>query len=128
MGPLRPLPQSFLKELEQQEEVLVTSRDGRRKGTVPVWFAVDSAGFLYLFSQAFSLKARRWRNDPWVRICNPANGHCLDAMVEFVGSDQSMPIADLVGSRWADWGVLHPEGLRQMLASGTHVLLKVGLD
>jgi hypothetical protein len=124
---LRPLPQSFLKGLERQEEVLVTSREGSHTGTVPVWFAVDSKGFLYLFGHAFSLKARRWRRDPWIRLCNPANADCVEGLVEFLSPDQSNSVADLVATRWPDWGVLHPEGLRQMLASGTHVLLKAGL-
>lgn len=128
MSRLLPLPHSFLKGLEGQEEVLVTSRDRSKAGTVPVWFVVDPQGFLYLFSQGFSIKARRWQRDPWVRLCNRRSRDCIEGRVEFLEPEQSGQVADLVASRWADWGVLHPEGLRQMLAGGTHVLVRVGIE
>src|SRR5438309_5396311 len=65
---LSPLPKAFLAQLAKADTVLVTSRAGSQQGTVRTWFVVTPAGDVYLFTSAFSVKAVRWRSDPWVRL------------------------------------------------------------
>src|SRR2546423_286257 len=68
-----PLPAEFLETLAAHDEVLVTSREGSTRGTVPTWFVIVPPGVVYLFGFSFSTKARRWRLDPWVRLTVPGN-------------------------------------------------------
>src|SRR3984893_5275834 len=79
-----PLPDEFLKALTDHEEVLVTSRDGATRGTVPVWFVVAPPGVVYLFGFGFSEKARRWLTDPWVRLTVPGESTSVEGVVRFV--------------------------------------------
>jgi hypothetical protein len=124
---MRPLPPEFLAALGDEEEVLVTSRDPvtGRQGTVPVWFAVGPPGVVYLFSLAFSRKVERWRRDPWVRLTAPASGISVEGVVDFVGLDGLDAVAALVVERWDMAGATTPEGLRRLVAEGSHVLLRV---
>ena len=62
------LPVEFRKALEGTDELLVTSREDGREGTVHVWFVVTVAGDVYLFNYAFARRVGRWRKDPWVRL------------------------------------------------------------
>ncbi len=123
---MTPLPAAFLRALEGHTELLVTSRDGSQEGRVRVWFVVAAPGVIYLFSAAFSLKARRWRVDPWIRLTIPGTGTSVEGVVHFVRPDE---IDDVVASRvirrWGDWGATHIEGLRRMIADGMNVLLRV---
>lgn len=119
------LPARFLERLDGQDELIVSSRDGPLVGSVRMWFTVAPDGVVWLFSSAFSVKARRWRSDPWIRLEVPGSALAAEATVRFVSPDDVDPVAALVIARWADWGVTHVEGLRRMLRAGTHVLLRV---
>ena len=72
MQQFAPLPDEFLQALSSHDEVLVSSREDGRRGTVPTWFVIAPPGVVYLFTFAFSEKVRRWRADPWVRLTVPA--------------------------------------------------------
>lgn len=125
--PLTGLPEPFLKLLEGRDELLVTSREGGRVGTVPVWFVLGAPGVVYLFADAYSRRARRWRLDPWVRLTVPGTATSLEGAVEFVLPAELDPIlSDLVVDRWGMWGAATPEGLRRMIRDGSHVLVRVG--
>ena len=50
---MQPLPDEFLQALAGHEEVLVTSREGTTRGTVPVWFLILPPGVVYLFGFGF---------------------------------------------------------------------------
>jgi Pyridoxamine 5'-phosphate oxidase len=124
--PLTGLPEPFLKSLEGREELLVTSREGGRPGTVPVWFVVGPPGVVYLFADAYSRRARRWRTDPWVRLTVPGTAISLEGTVEFVSPSELDPIlSELIVDRWGMWGAATPEGLRRMIRDGSHVLVRV---
>jgi hypothetical protein len=120
-----PLPDDFLKALADHEEVLVTSRDGATRGTVPVWFVVQPPGVVYLFGFGFSEKARRWRSDPWVRLRVPGQASSAEGVAHFVGPDEVDAIAPLVVERWAMQGAPTLEGLRRTLRDRVHVLVRV---
>jgi hypothetical protein len=124
---MRPLPAAFLDALGDEDEVLVTSRDlvAGRQGTVPVWFAVGPPGVVYLFTLAFSRKAERWRRDPWVRLTAPSSGASAEGVVRPVGLDELDAVAALAVERWDMAGATTPEGLRRLVAEGSHVLLRV---
>src|SRR3984893_10767257 len=98
---MTPLPSEFLNALAGHEEVLVTSREGSARGTVPVWFVIAPPGVVYLFSFGFSEKARRWRADPWIRLSLPNRRATTEGVVHFVGPDEVDPIAPLIVERWA---------------------------
>ena len=119
------LPPRFLERLAGQDELVVSSREGARVGSVRTWVAVAPDGAVLLFAEAFSVKARRWRSDPWVRLRIPGGGPVAEGAVRFYGPEEVDPVAPLVIARWADWGVTHVEGLRRMLRAGTHVLVRV---
>jgi hypothetical protein len=121
---LIPLPPEFLSALAEQEEVLVTSRDGAEHGTVPVWFLITPPGVVFLFTYGFSIKARRWRRDPWVRLSIP--GRSVEGMAHFVAAEEIEPeIEPLIVERWAMQGATTVEGLRRTLRDGVHVLIRV---
>lgn len=126
---LRPLPTEFLRALAGHEEVLVTSRDGATRGTVPVWFVIASSGVVYLFSFGFSEKARRWRTDPWIRLSLPGGRAAVEGVVHFVDPlvDQAEvdAIAPRIVERWAMQGAPTVDGMRRTLRDGMHVLLRV---
>jgi hypothetical protein len=122
---MTPLPDEFLRVLADHEEVLVTSREGTTRGTVPVWFVIAPAGVVYLFGFGFSEKARRWRSDPWVRLRVPGEQVSTEGVAYFVGPEEVDPIAPLVVDRWAMQGAPTLEGLRRTLRDRVHVLVRV---
>ena len=122
---MAPLPASFLEQLQGREELIVSSREGPIEGSVPMWFAVAPDGKVLLFTSAFSVKARRWRSDPWVRLSLPGTATAVEGAVHAVSAEDVGTLAPLVIERWADWGVTHVEGLRRMLRAGTHTLFRV---
>lgn len=112
--------------LETAEEILVTSRAGTREVTVRMTLALSPSGGLHLMTSAFSRKAQRWERDPWVRLRLPGGEVAVEGIVRRVGA------ADLHGaaqaailSRFGISGAATPEGLRELLASGTHLLFRV---
>jgi hypothetical protein len=122
-----PLPDSFLKAAETAEELLVSSREGDRVGTVRGWFIARPPGFIYLFADAHSRRARRWVLDRWVRLTVPGTAASVEAAVTFVlPAEIDSELAELVVDRWGMWGAATPEGLRRMLRDGSHVLVRVG--
>jgi hypothetical protein len=120
-----PLPDEFLRALADHEEVLVTSRDGTTRGTVPVWFVIVPPGVVYLFGFGFSEKARRWRSDPWVRLSVPGQDSSVEGVAYFVGPDELDAIAPLIVERWAMQGAPTVDGLRRTLRDRVHVLVRV---
>jgi hypothetical protein len=122
---MTPLPQAFLQALAGHDEVLVTSRAGSTRGTVPVWFVIAPPGVVYLFSFAFSEKARRWRSDPWIRLSLPDGQAAVEGRVHFVGPDEVGELAPLIVERWAMQGAPTVDGLRRTLRDKMHVLLRV---
>ena len=121
-----PLPAEFLEALAPHEEVLVTSREGSTRGTVPTWFVIAPPGVVYLFGFAFSTKARRWRLDPWVRLTVPGNpGKSTEGVVHFVEPNEIDEVAPLIVERWAMQGAPTVEGLRRTLRDRVHVLVRV---
>ncbi len=120
-----PLPRDFLQALDGREEVLVTSRDATSRGTVPVWFLVARSGALYLFTHAFSLKARRWRSDPWIRLTVPGSKRSVEGVVRFVEGPDVDPIAPLIVEKWGMLGATTVEGLQRGIRDGTYALLRV---
>ena len=122
---MTPLPTDFLTALAAHEEVLVTSREGSTRGTVPVWFVIAPPGVVYLFSFGFSEKARRWQSDPWVRLTVPGEQTSVEGVARFVGPDEVDPIAPLIVARWAMQGAPTVDGLRRSLRDRMHVLVRV---
>jgi len=122
---MTPLPTEFLAALAGHEEVLVTSREGSSRGTVPVWFVIAPPGVVYLFSFGFSEKARRWQSDPWVRLTVPGEQTSVEGVARFVGPDEVEPIAPLIVERWAMQGAPTVDGLRRTLRDRMHVLVRV---
>ena len=133
-----PLPADFLEALAKHDEVLVTSREGTTRGTVPTWFVIAPPGVVYLFSFAFSEKARRWRADPWVRLSVPgeparsvetgASGLFLVIAIPLAvvePADVDDVTAMLIVDRWAMQGAPTVEGLRRTLRDRVHVLVRV---
>jgi hypothetical protein len=125
---VRPLPAGFLHALDGQQELLVTSREGDVHGTVPVWFIVRPPGVVYLFTQGFSVKARRWRSDPWVRLSLvDRSAHAsVEGEAHFVSPDElDDDLANDVVEHWAMQGAPTAQGLRRTLRDGVHALVRV---
>jgi hypothetical protein len=123
---VRALPAQFLEALAPHEEVLVTSREGLARGTVPTWFVIAPPGVVYLFGFGFSTKARRWRIDPWVRLTVPGDpSKTVEGVAHFVEPDEIDEIAPLIVERWAMQGAPTVEGLRRTLRDRVHVLVRV---
>jgi hypothetical protein len=120
------LPAAFRLALHGTDEVLVSSREDGREGTVRTWFIVTPAGELYLFNYAFARRVARWRKDPWVRLAVPGGGESVEGRVRFV---ETVPLTgaleDLIVERWGMWGATTAEGLRRMLRDRSHVLVRV---
>ncbi|HVS43973.1 MAG TPA: hypothetical protein VMU20_17125 [Candidatus Dormibacteraeota bacterium] len=123
--PVTPLPAEFLAALEGEEELLVSSRDPRRTGTVRAWFAVAPPGRVLLLTEAHSVKAQRWRRDPWVGLRVPGGDLRAEGTARFVTGDEVDELAPLVVDRWDMAGAPTVEGLHRILDSGTHVLVAV---
>jgi hypothetical protein len=124
---LQGLPSEFLRALAGHDEVLVSSRDGSTRGTVPTWFIVADPGVVYLFSFAFSEKVRRWRSDPWVRLRVPGKaGAYTEGVAHFVAADDlDEQTAELIVERWSMQGAPTVQGLRRTLRDGVHALIRV---
>jgi hypothetical protein len=122
-----PLPAAFLAALSDRDELLVSSRAGARTGTVRMGFAVAPPGVVYLLTSAFSRKALRWEQDPWVRLEVPGTELSVEAAVHRVAPDELDMVAQgAILERFGDAGAATPEALRQLLEAGTHTLLRVG--
>ncbi|HEY2703287.1 MAG TPA: hypothetical protein VGL20_06325 [Candidatus Dormibacteraeota bacterium] len=120
-----PLPAAFLAALQGEEELLVTSRGPRRRGSVRAWFAVAPPGMVLLLTDAHSVKAERWRRDPWVRLSVPGGGPGVEGTARFVTGAEVDLLAPLVVERWDMAGAPTVEGLHRILDAGTHVLVAV---
>ena len=122
----RPLPPSFREELAGREEVLVTSREAGREVTVPMTFALGATGHVYLMTSAFSRKARRWARDPWVRLTVARGAAGVEgAAVSITADDLAADDVEHVLERFRSAGAATPEALRELVASGTHLLVRV---
>lgn len=104
---------------------MVTSREEARHGTVPVWFVIAPPGVLYLFGMAYSLKAQRWRKDPWIRLSVPGTRVAAEGRVWFVEGLAIDAVAPLIVDRWLLEGATTAEGLRRAIRDGSHVLVRV---
>jgi hypothetical protein len=125
--PPTSLPAPFLEALPGREELLVSSREGDRVGTVRAWFVLSPAGVVYLFTDANSVRMRRWRVDSWIRLTLPGSALSAEGAVEAVpAAEIDAELAELVVDRWGMWGAATPQGLRRMVRDGSHVLLRVG--
>ncbi len=117
-----PTP-SFLGSLRARQTVVVSSRDPGGEGKVRMWFALADSGRIYLLTPSFSLKARRWAKDPWVRL--RAGGEIFEGRVEPVGPADFGPDQPLLLERFAMAGAVTGEALQWMLESGSHQLFQV---
>jgi hypothetical protein len=124
-APVTPLPAGFLAALDGEEELVVSSRDPRRAGSVRAWFAVAPPGVVLLLTEAHSVKAQRWRRDPWVRLRVPRGGPSAEGVARFVTGAEVDELAPLVVERWDMAGAPTVEGLHRILDAGTHVLVAV---
>ena len=125
---MQQLPSEFLEALAGQDEVLVTSREGSARGTVPTWFVIGPPGVVYLFSFSFSEKVRRWRSDPWVRLTVPGTANSVEGEVQFVGPDEvDEELGQLIVERWSMQGAPTVQGLRRTLRDRVHALVRVSL-
>jgi hypothetical protein len=124
---LQPLPTEFLDALADQDEVLVTSREGDTRGTVPTWFVIAPPGVVYLFTFAFSEKARRFRDDPWVRLATRSTPRVsAEGVVHFVQPDElDDATGERVVDRWSMQGAPTLQGLRRTLRDRVHALIRV---
>ena len=129
-GALGPLPETFLRQLHDQHELLVTSRDPGGEGSVRMWFAAAPSGHVYLLTPSVSRKAQRWLDNPWVRLQVVGAGRGAarqEGVVELVSSAGAWADRDLLVDRFRLAGAATPEALAWMLDSGSHLLLRVGL-
>ena len=69
-----------------------------------MWFVVAPPGVVYLFGFAFSVKARRWARDPWVRLTVPGTGVSAEGVAHFVGPEEIDAVADMVVEHWSMQG------------------------
>jgi hypothetical protein len=124
---LQQLPAEFVDALAGQDEVLVTSREGDTRGTVPTWFVIAPPGVVYLFTFAFSEKARRFRSDPWVRLSTRGVLRVsTEGVAHFVGPEElDETTAELIVERWSMQGAPTIEGLRRTLRDRVHALIRV---
>ena len=124
---MQQLPAEFLSVLAGQEEVLVTSREGGTRGTVPTWFVIAPPGVVYLFSFAFSEKVRRWRADPWVRLSMPGDpSQSVEGVAYFVAPEEiDDALGALIIERWNMQGAPTIEGLRRTLRDRVHALIRI---
>jgi hypothetical protein len=124
---LQQLPAEFLEALAGQDEVLVTSREGETRGTVPMWYVIAPPGQVYLFTFWFSEKARRFRSDPWVRLSTRNLPRVsIEGVTHFVQAEElDDASAALVVERWSMQGAPTVEGLRRTLRDRVHALIRV---
>ncbi len=117
---LAPTMQAVLRE---QDTVVVSSRDSSGEGKTRMWFALTLGGTLYLLTPSFSLKARRWESDPWVRV--RAGREVVEGTVEQVTLEEAGGDAPLLLERFRLAGASTMEALGWMLESGSHRLFRV---
>ncbi len=123
---MRPFSDDFLRDLAHEEELIVSSREDGRTGSVPVWFVVAPSGVIYLLGEAISAKVRRWRSDPWVRLRAPRSHRETEGVVSFVeGGPELEGVGPAVVERWGMWGATTIEGLRRLIRDRRYVLLRV---
>jgi len=120
-----PLPADFLEALAAHGELLVSSRDAGGIGSVPVWYTIAPTGAVYLFGFAHSRKALRWRDDPWVRLRIPGTDIAVEGVTHFVEGAELDAVAPLIVERWDMAGATTEEGLRRLVESGSHVVVRV---
>jgi hypothetical protein len=96
-------------------------------GAVPVWFIVEPPGVVYLYTQAFSEKARRWRTDPWVRLRVPGGGVAAEGVAHAVAveDDEFERVGPRVVEHWGMQGAPTLEGLRRTLRDRISVLVRI---
>jgi hypothetical protein len=92
-----------------------------------MWFAVVPPGYVYLLTPAITLKAERWRHDPWVRFQIPGSLSDQEGVAVEATWEEAAPHLDLLTSRFAMAGAATGEALRWMIEDGSRRLLKVGL-
>ncbi|HEY6537980.1 MAG TPA: hypothetical protein VI138_02940 [Candidatus Dormibacteraeota bacterium] len=105
----------------------MSSRDGSGVGSVRMWFAVVPPGYVFLLTPAHTIKAGRWRDDPWVRLRIPGTRASQEGVVIPVSWKEAAADADLLTDRFAMAGATTAEGLRWMLDDGSRLLLRAGL-
>ena len=103
--------------------MVVSSRDASGEGRARMWFALSPHGTLYLLTPSFSLKARRWESDPWVRV--RAGRSMVEGMVEQLTLDDVGDDEALLLERFGLAGAATAEALAWMLDSGSHRLYRV---
>lgn len=126
-SPDGPLPQTFLDLLEGLDELLVSSREPTGQGTVRMWFAVIPPGYVYLLTPTHTVKAARWRDDPWVRLRIPGRRESQEGVVSQIGWDEAQPNVDRLTERFSMAGAATGEALQWMLQDGSRQLLRVGI-
>ncbi|MHB1523774.1 MAG: pyridoxamine 5'-phosphate oxidase family protein [Candidatus Dormibacteria bacterium] len=117
---LSPAMQAALRE---RDTVVVSSRDSSGEGKARMWFALTPDGTLYLLTPSFSLKARRWESDPWVRV--RAGRETVEGTVEQVTLEEVAGDEPLLLARFGLAGASTVEALAWMLDSGSHRLFRV---
>jgi hypothetical protein len=116
----------FRKALDGTDELIVTSREDGRDGSVRAWFVVTDEGDIYLFNYAYAVRVARWRNDPWVRLTVPGGGPSVEGRVQFIDpAELDAAVQGMIVEQWGMWGATTPEGLRRMVRDGSHVLVRV---
>ncbi len=106
--------------------MLVSSREEGQTGTVPAWFVIHDPGVVYLFSEARSVRVRRWRSDPWVRLIAPSSHVSAQGTATFVEEGPELDeVAPSVVETWGMWGATTEEGLRRLLRDRRYVLVRV---
>ena len=103
--------------------MVVSSRDSSGEGRARMWFALTAQGTLYLLTPSFSLKARRWESDPWVRL--RAGRETVEGTVEQLSLDDVRDDEPLLLERFGLAGAATREALAWMLDSGSHRLYRV---
>lgn len=93
-----------------------------------MWFAVIPPGYIYLLTPTYTLKAERWRDDPWVRLRVPGTGAAHEGVVTPVGWEEAGRNIDLLTARFSMAGAVTGEALRWMLQDGSRQLLRVGVE
>jgi hypothetical protein len=116
----------FRKALDGTDELIVTSREDGRDGSVRAWFIVTHEGDIYLFNYAYAVRVARWRNDPWVRLTVPGGGPSVEGRVQFIDpAELDAAVQGMIVEQWGMWGATTPEGLRRMVRDGSPVLVRV---
>ncbi len=73
--------------VRQQDTLVASSPDNSGEGKTRMWLALTLEGALYQLTPSFSVKARRWESDPWVRV--RAGREVMEGMVELVTLEEA---------------------------------------